>query len=806
MLRPFFVRPKSALAAFALCVLAATAGAQTPTASPSSFVQGNESFLQISLSNLISTDTALVTFIEPGGTSTLEAQLVTDGFLVVWVPDSAMNNPGTYSVTMDVTHNGTTTAYGPLQISVVMSPDPSTLPPSLTLPEVLTAEATTAAGATVSLTGTASDGAPVTCVPASGSTFPLGSSNVNCSTNSASGSFQVFVYDTGRPVLTVPGDISTSRPVVTFATTATDAIDSSPTVACNPASGSNFPLGTTVVECTATDQFANSDSRPFRVTITNGSPVVIANLSVSEPYFSPNADGSKDLTTVSANAASVDTAWAINVTAPSGATVRSASGLGTALAFAWDGRDGSGVVQPDGTYGIFLTANDGIYSASAVSSTVIDRTAPTGTILAPSSGQTFSNVRQSGSTTSVTGTATDTNLLDWNLRAGITGETQSAFAGGTTAVNNAAFGSWPIADLVNGSYDLTLLVRDRAGNASSLTTTVTVAHFSVTQGAYELNTATGQPITYTSVVPFPVTQTMTVRNAAGVAVRTLVNEARAAGTYTDTWNGRDDGGAILPDGPYSYFATVAEGSNLLIWDLSNQMRSSTDTQLPYPSCSSKALPSGLCFSQSQSGFTYDLFANDPLKIQYSVAEASRVSVVFTSLSETLGNCTGVEVCVINGEYQASGSHVVSWPGVFSTGVFAATPPKLTVVRKTSTFPKNVVILYGSGSGAEVKNLALTPSVFSPESGPMTIEFDLTTNPNTNATVTMQMVRQAANGSPISTLQTITLPPQSPGHVTYVWDGKAVGGHWIAPGEYALLVEATGNGVSSQARSRFAAIY
>ena len=60
----------------------------------------------------------------------------------------------------------------------------------------------------------------------------------------------------------------TTSSSVTFAPTATDAVDPAPTVACVPASGSAFPLGDTPVLCTATDSSTNTDTCSFIVTVT----------------------------------------------------------------------------------------------------------------------------------------------------------------------------------------------------------------------------------------------------------------------------------------------------------------------------------------------------------------------------------------------------------------------------------------------------------------------------------------------------------------------------------------------------------
>lgn len=532
-----------------------------------------------------------------------------------------------------------------------------------------------------------------------------------------------------------------------------------------------------------------------------GGLYTITYTNVSEQYFSPNADTVKDTTTVTAHSSSPDTSWTLTVKSVMGTPVRTSSAFGPILSYTWDGRSTAGAVQPDGPYTFSLSAVDGIYTTAVTMSVTLDITAPTASIASPTTGQVISNIRQNGSTsTNVTGTTADTNLLDWTAAAGPSGGSMTTFGSNTTAVSNAAVGTWNSGAAANGSYDLRLTVRDRAGNIAVATTAVTVGHFSASQNVYQLNTAIGETVTYTSIVPFPVTETLTIRNSAGITVRTLASASREAGTYNDPWNGRSDTGVLLPDGPYSYFVTITEGANVLTWDLSNEMRGASATQFPYPSCSAKTMPLDTCGNNA--GRTYDLLANDPLKIHYTVGEPSRVSIVLTDAVETPGTCLGSEVCLVNGEYRPSGSYIESWSGVSQYGVYEPVRTKLTVVRRTSTFPKNVVLLYGSGAAVEIANLTLTPTIFGLESGSMKIEFDLATFGNAGSTVTLQMLRQ----HPASTLRTVTLPSQSPGHVTYTWDGKADSDHWVAPGEYALLVTATANGRSSIARSRFVVLY
>lgn len=88
-----------------------------------------------------------------------------------------------------------------------------TMPPALTVPADITKEATSPAGAPVAYSASASDerdpNPVVSCAPASGAIFGLGSTTVTCTATDASGnvaraSFVVRVVDTIAPVLSLP--------------------------------------------------------------------------------------------------------------------------------------------------------------------------------------------------------------------------------------------------------------------------------------------------------------------------------------------------------------------------------------------------------------------------------------------------------------------------------------------------------------------------------------------------------------------------------------------------------------------------
>ncbi|MGE0884330.1 MAG: HYR domain-containing protein [Blastocatellales bacterium] len=134
-------------------------------------------------------------------------------------------------------------------------------------------------GATVTYTTPTTMGTcgTVTCNPASGSFFPVGTTTVNCSTTGAvnglqSCSFTVKVNDTQPPSITCPSNIfvgttGTSQVVNYPAPAVSDNCPGLQPVVCTPASGTAFPLGVTTVTCTVKDAVNNTASCSFQITV-----------------------------------------------------------------------------------------------------------------------------------------------------------------------------------------------------------------------------------------------------------------------------------------------------------------------------------------------------------------------------------------------------------------------------------------------------------------------------------------------------------------------------------------------------------
>ena len=110
------------------------------------------------------------------------------------------------------------------------------------------------------------------------SQFPMGTTAVKWSVSDLYGNVgscfqQVTVTEPVDPTVSCPGDINvdTTDPTgttVTFSASATDNCDPSPEISFSPASGSNFPIGDTVVTCAATDDSGNTGTCTFTVSVT----------------------------------------------------------------------------------------------------------------------------------------------------------------------------------------------------------------------------------------------------------------------------------------------------------------------------------------------------------------------------------------------------------------------------------------------------------------------------------------------------------------------------------------------------------
>jgi flagellar hook assembly protein FlgD len=406
----------------------------------------------------------------------------------------------------------------------------------------------------------------------------------------------------------------------------------------------------------------------------------------------------------------------------------------------------------------------------------------TAVITSPTQNQVLSNVYSSGATIfAVNGSILGPNLRNWILDYGSGGNPSSwtVISSGINEINNGLIGSWQTKPggifLANGTYTLRLTAWDTGGISIENRKNVNLKHFKVGQSLLEFNGAAGSNVTYTSTVPFTLTETLEIRNASGQLVRSLVSaQQRTAGDYNDNWNGRNGSGRILPDGAYFYKAIVTDGTYTMTWDLTNEYLN------------------GVCYGNLIWWTSFDPYDNLTLAVPYNYTRTGKISVKFYSCNQNQPNTCLEDTCpetytFISNKYEETGAHTVRWASVDDSGARKFLPWG-KVFNKQDTFSKNAVVLYGTKP--TISNLRVNPPVFNPARGTQQISFNLGLYSYQSQTgnITVTILNQET--SPPSVLRTIPLNSAA-GPISIVWNGRNnTGQHWLAPSNYTVRVKVT----------------
>ena len=133
----------------------------------------------------------------------------------------------------------------------------------------------------------------------------------------------VLFLDTIAPTLTLPSpptvEATGALTGVSFAASASDNLDDSPSVSCAPSSGAAFPVGATTVSCTATDLSGNTKTGSFSVTVVD---TTAPKLTLPAPVSVEATGPSGAVVTYAAASAAdvVDASPAVTCSAASGST------------------------------------------------------------------------------------------------------------------------------------------------------------------------------------------------------------------------------------------------------------------------------------------------------------------------------------------------------------------------------------------------------------------------------------------------------------------------------------------------------
>jgi len=274
----------------------------------------------------------------------------------------------------------------------------------------------------------------------------------------------VVRIDKTPPVVSVPADITVEATgpagaIVTYASSASDAIEGALPATCSASSGSTFPIATTVVNCSATDRSGNTATRSFAITVADTTPPAIA------PHGNEIAEAT------SAHGA------AVTYASPNWTDAVAGSGTAACL-------PASGTVFAIGTTTVTCTATDGKNaSSSTFTVTVQDTTPPSATANSDSTELWPPNGKMRAVT--ISGSATDSGSGTTSTGSyGVLDEYGLVQPQGTFAVSPSGVYSFVVnleasrlgTDQDGRTYLLAVTVKDLKGNATTSTVKVVVPH------------------------------------------------------------------------------------------------------------------------------------------------------------------------------------------------------------------------------------------------------------------------------------------------------------------------------------------
>lgn len=379
-------------------------------------------------------------------------------------------------------------------------------------------------------------------------------------------------------------------------------------------------------------------------------------------------------------------------------------------------------------------------------------------IATPMSGNIPLNTTFTATATLFDGSAI--SLWNWDLDGDGSFETQggSAATDTVTYTYNGVDNYFPIAEVVTDSG------RKARASLRIETQSSAVPSLSIPDSSDTINSDAGEIATINVTLPYETRLEVWIENASSVRVRTLQTpQVTAAGSYSFTWDGKDNLGSIVSADDYY----VVLGYSTYGVQRELDLRDSTGGELSY-------------YRRLEANpRTFDRL-KQPLRINYEVDDPAEVSF-FWQISFGARLMT-----LLEHERMGRGQYTLYWNGEYPSGL--KVPSNINTLMPGIVryrLPDNTIFVK---ENPRIDNFVLKSTIIAdPRREPIALNLTLT------KVSTIEMVVSDMNkGVDVATR---VYPDTAIGEQTLIWDGKNNNDQYLAPGDYRIgvrSVDSTGN--------------
>lgn len=420
-----------------------------------------------------------------------------------------------------------------------------------------------------------------------------------------------------------------------------------------------------------------------------------------------------------------------------------------------------------------VTDNDGLTATAVATATAVrvgPPGSPTATITVPNAPRTVT----APTSVAFNGTGSDPGgsivRYEWDFN----GDGVYEYSSTTTASTSFLYTS-------PGIFTAALRVTDDSGLTGIDTVDITVniaATLTITDADSTCRPEQGGTSVIRTTLGGPTRVTLILKDGNGQIVRTLVSGVdRAAGSYMDTWDCKDNAGNIVSESVYYAVLQYTAGGEVRSVDLTNTGGVISGWEY--------LMEGANCFSCS---YLFRPLEDDLLDVDFTLPRASEMS-----LSVRLFFRVDEVVSVFDRRLYGRGTHRIQWDGADLQGRLVVPPPgeqfMFGLIRYT--LPNNAIFVEGRPI---LSAIAANPNYFDPgtpnfvstESPATTVSFDI----SKPATVVLQAFNTTTN----RLVRTVSKAVAG-GANTIAWDGRTDSGLFADKGDYRLslrAVDSSGN--------------